>query len=271
MWVRAVVSHDFWSALNGEVFGAGKGEMRRRWISGGIQGRRENQAGQLQRPPRFTCENPGVTPPGVEHCSPWWEASSLTTIPSRPRGLWNICVKRARALEKKKELRKIWGSRCNTGALPFPSDCQCNLCHRRAVSLPEIREQLNIDLTRTCERGCCERRQPNFVRDGRGCLPQRMRGPQNPIAATVAERLDCSPPTKACFSGISRPNKRVLCEYDSKFPGWVTPDSRMRESCRTMPLAGGFSRRPPVPPTHAFRLRYIPTSSHPHLRSRSHC
>ncbi|KAJ8869236.1 hypothetical protein PR048_030808 [Dryococelus australis] len=31
------------------------------------------------------CANPEVTPPGIEPVSPWWEASSLTTIPLRPQ------------------------------------------------------------------------------------------------------------------------------------------------------------------------------------------
>ncbi|KAJ8866800.1 hypothetical protein PR048_032661, partial [Dryococelus australis] len=32
-----------------------------------------------------TCENPGVTPPGIEPGLPWWEASSLTTATTLPR------------------------------------------------------------------------------------------------------------------------------------------------------------------------------------------
>ncbi|KAJ8881164.1 hypothetical protein PR048_017637 [Dryococelus australis] len=31
------------------------------------------------------CENPGVTPPGIETGSPWWDVSSLTAQPPRPR------------------------------------------------------------------------------------------------------------------------------------------------------------------------------------------
>ncbi|KAJ8872807.1 hypothetical protein PR048_026423 [Dryococelus australis] len=33
----------------------------------------------------LTCESPGATRPGIEPGSPWWEASSLTTRPPRPR------------------------------------------------------------------------------------------------------------------------------------------------------------------------------------------
>ncbi|KAJ8875425.1 hypothetical protein PR048_023320 [Dryococelus australis] len=51
--------------------------------------------------------------------------------------------------------------------------------------------------------------------------------------ATVAERLACYPPTKAI---------RVQSR-----PGY--PDFCMWESCRTMPLVGGFSWGSPVSPT----------------------
>ncbi|KAJ8893509.1 hypothetical protein PR048_006107 [Dryococelus australis] len=33
-----------------------------------------------------TCENPGVTRPGIKPGSPWWEASSLTAQPPPPQG-----------------------------------------------------------------------------------------------------------------------------------------------------------------------------------------
>ncbi|KAJ8894226.1 hypothetical protein PR048_006838 [Dryococelus australis] len=36
-----------------------------------------------------TCENPGVTRPGIEPCPPWWDASSLTALPPQLNvGLW---------------------------------------------------------------------------------------------------------------------------------------------------------------------------------------
>ncbi|KAJ8866855.1 hypothetical protein PR048_032716 [Dryococelus australis] len=43
-------------------------------------------------------------------------------------------------------------------------------------------------------------------------------------------------------------------------PGRVTPDFRMWESCRTMPLVGGFSRGSPVSPALSFRRCSILTS-----------
>ncbi|KAJ8868536.1 hypothetical protein PR048_030064 [Dryococelus australis] len=45
------------------------------------------------------------------------------------------------------------------------------------------------------------------------------------------------------------------------FPGRVTPDFRMWESGRTMPLVGGFSRGSPVYPTRPFRRCSILTSN----------
>ncbi|KAJ8868974.1 hypothetical protein PR048_030515 [Dryococelus australis] len=63
--------------------------------------------------------------------------------------------------------------------------------------------------------------------------------------AAVAERLACSPPTKA---------SRV------QSPAGPLPDFRKWESCRTMPLVGKFSRRSPVSPAPSFRCRSIFTS-----------
>ncbi|KAJ8868976.1 hypothetical protein PR048_030517 [Dryococelus australis] len=65
------------------------------------------------------------------------------------------------------------------------------------------------------------------------------------IGATVAERLALSPPTKA--------NR-------AKSPAG-SPDFRKWESCRTIPLIGGFSRGSPVSPTPSFRRRSIFTSN----------
>ncbi|KAJ8882299.1 hypothetical protein PR048_014101 [Dryococelus australis] len=65
-----------------------------------------------------------------------------------------------------------------------------------------------------------------------------------PIGTTVAERLACSLPTKV---------KRVQSPAGS-------PDFRKWESCRTIPLIGGFSRGSPVPPAPSFRHCSILTS-----------
>ncbi|KAJ8897819.1 hypothetical protein PR048_003172 [Dryococelus australis] len=63
--------------------------------------------------------------------------------------------------------------------------------------------------------------------------------------AKVSGRLARSPPTKA--------NR-------AQFPVGSLPDFRMWESCRTMPLVGGFSRRSPVSSSISFRRCSIRTS-----------
>ncbi|KAJ8890900.1 hypothetical protein PR048_010409 [Dryococelus australis] len=62
--------------------------------------------------------------------------------------------------------------------------------------------------------------------------------------ATVAERLARSPPTKA--NRVQSPSR--------------SPNFRKWESCRTMPLVGGFSWGFPVSPAPSFRRRSILTS-----------
>ncbi|KAJ8870636.1 hypothetical protein PR048_029659 [Dryococelus australis] len=78
-----------------------------------------------------TCENPGVTLPGIEPCSPWWEASSLTAQSPRPpfSGCYSIglraeklrgdkgeiskCMRCAIAATRKApNLRELFSSRC---------------------------------------------------------------------------------------------------------------------------------------------------------------
>ncbi|KAJ8882393.1 hypothetical protein PR048_014201 [Dryococelus australis] len=68
----------------------------------------------------------------------------------------------------------------------------------------------------------------------------------------VAEWLACSPPTKA--------NR----DYS---PAGSTPDFRIRESCRTIPLVGGCSRVSPVRPAPIFRRCSIPQSPSPALKT----
>ncbi|KAJ8867822.1 hypothetical protein PR048_031627 [Dryococelus australis] len=69
-------------------------------------------------------------------------------------------------------------------------------------------------------------------------------------ATMLAKRLTCSPPTKAIR---------------------ITPDFRMWESCRTMPLVGGFSRRSPVSPRPFIPARLHTHFNHPHRLSRPRC
>ncbi|KAJ8870790.1 hypothetical protein PR048_027089 [Dryococelus australis] len=74
--------------------------------------------------------------------------------------------------------------------------------------------------------------------------------------AEVAERLDCSPPTKA---------KRA------QSPAGSLPDFRNWESCRTMALVGGFSLESSGIPALAFQRCSILTSFHKHRLSRLRC
>ncbi|KAJ8877942.1 hypothetical protein PR048_022402, partial [Dryococelus australis] len=76
------------------------------------------------------------------------------------------------------------------------------------------------------------------------------------LGAAVAERLACSPAAKA---------NRVQSLAGS------LPDFRKRESCRTIPLVGGFSRGSPVSPALSFRRCSVLTSLHPHRLSRPRC
>ncbi|KAJ8881964.1 hypothetical protein PR048_018452 [Dryococelus australis] len=97
---------------------------------------------------------------------------------------------------------------------------------------------------------------PASRREGRGFQAalsprsgdSRPRTTCRPHAGTAAaERVACSPPTKA---------NRVQSLAGS------LPDLRWWESCRTMPLVGGFSRGSPVPPPfHSGAAPYSPQSS----------
>ncbi|KAJ8897723.1 hypothetical protein PR048_003073 [Dryococelus australis] len=79
------------------------------------------------------------------------------------------------------------------------------------------------------------------------CAPQH-----GDRGAAVAERLACSPPTKV---------NRV------QSPAGSLPDFRMWESCRTMPLTGGFPQGSPVPPLHSSVAPYSPQSHSSGLKS----
>ncbi|KAJ8898059.1 hypothetical protein PR048_003419 [Dryococelus australis] len=75
--------------------------------------------------------------------------------------------------------------------------------------------------------------------EGQGIMSENVRG------AAISERLACSSPTKV---------KRV------QSPAGSPPDFRVWESCRTMPLVGGFSWRSPHFPCLSFRRCSILTS-----------
>ncbi|KAJ8898154.1 hypothetical protein PR048_003514 [Dryococelus australis] len=76
--------------LSRQIWATDEGEWRRVWITVGLQGRGGREIPDKTRRPAPssgtipTCENPGVTPPGIKPGSPRWEASSLTTTPPQP-------------------------------------------------------------------------------------------------------------------------------------------------------------------------------------------
>ncbi|KAJ8880386.1 hypothetical protein PR048_016855 [Dryococelus australis] len=83
---------DIWAALNSEVLRAGE------VIEVSVEQHRNERAGETGKFPEkktrrpaassgtiTICENPGVSRPGIEPDSPWWEASSLTAQTLRSR------------------------------------------------------------------------------------------------------------------------------------------------------------------------------------------
>ncbi|KAJ8871590.1 hypothetical protein PR048_027916 [Dryococelus australis] len=83
------------------------------------------------------------------------------------------------------------------------------------------------------------------IREGGHHLEQFLELCDQLLYGINCKRLACSPLTKA--------NR-------FQFPAWSLPDFLMWESCRTMSLVDGFSRRFPVFTVLSFRCRSIPTS-----------
>ncbi|KAJ8874837.1 hypothetical protein PR048_022726 [Dryococelus australis] len=92
---------------------------RRILSSDGMKGWRKREIPEKTRRPAAssipipTCENPGVTQPETEPCSPWWEANSLTAQPPRPRRV-GVSGRRQADMqdEGEKEKDKASGRRC---------------------------------------------------------------------------------------------------------------------------------------------------------------
>ncbi|KAJ8881379.1 hypothetical protein PR048_017860 [Dryococelus australis] len=80
--VLRAANKEIWEVINIEVLRANDGEVR--------CGAAPDCNGRGERTPEAssgtipTCKNPGVTPPGIETGSSWWETSALTTIQTRP-------------------------------------------------------------------------------------------------------------------------------------------------------------------------------------------
>ncbi|KAJ8895922.1 hypothetical protein PR048_001263 [Dryococelus australis] len=82
IWVR---SGEIWAALNSEFLRADEGETRYgaapEFKDGGNRRSPRKTANQRHRPATIpTCGNPGANIPGIEPCSPLWEASSPNTL-----------------------------------------------------------------------------------------------------------------------------------------------------------------------------------------------
>ncbi|KAJ8871417.1 hypothetical protein PR048_027734 [Dryococelus australis] len=78
LWSHCVIQYPLVAAYNplpstGHTHSSGKREINKKT--------RRPAASSSTIP---TCENPGVTQPGIELVYPWWEASSLTAQPTRP-------------------------------------------------------------------------------------------------------------------------------------------------------------------------------------------
>ncbi|KAJ8879374.1 hypothetical protein PR048_019982 [Dryococelus australis] len=76
------VNEEICAALNIEILRTDESEMGRIWSSVGMGWREERKITEKTCRPLSgtipTCGNPGVTHPGIELGSPWWESGSLT-------------------------------------------------------------------------------------------------------------------------------------------------------------------------------------------------
>ncbi|KAJ8866537.1 hypothetical protein PR048_032394 [Dryococelus australis] len=186
-----------------------------------------------------TCENPGVTRPGIYPCSPKWARGRCEQI------VWLTFSSTARSLGAVQvagwggggEWRGVGYGLCLGPTPPFACrakpgwpDRESNLgppeCESRELPLRHLARQLNISTDGTTSSPLCVTHAPSLS------------------GATVAGRLARSPPIKA---------NRGQSPAGS-------PDFHKCESCRTMPLVGGFSRGSPISPASSFRRYSIFTS-----------
>ncbi|KAJ8871509.1 hypothetical protein PR048_027831 [Dryococelus australis] len=81
------------------------------------------------------------------------------------------------------------------------------------------------------------------------------------VTADCASSFHPPPPRpgpRKCSGWATRPPPPTKAN-GVRFPAGLPPDFRMRESCRTMPLVGGFYRGSPVsPPLHSGAAPYLP-------------
>ncbi|KAJ8897037.1 hypothetical protein PR048_002383 [Dryococelus australis] len=117
---NGIVRHD--SHVRESCNPADEGETRREWSSAGMQRRGKREIPEVTHRPAVSsgtipiCENPGVTRPGIELGSPWWEARNLTAQPPRPL----LRHSRVKIAEGRIERPKTKGSRSHAKRITRP-------------------------------------------------------------------------------------------------------------------------------------------------------
>ncbi|KAJ8876828.1 hypothetical protein PR048_021275 [Dryococelus australis] len=204
-------------------------------INAGIKGRGKREIPEKTRRPTASpgtipnMRKSGVTQPGIEPGSPWLiillrTRRSKVVLIFRRRGVEGRS--RASCPEERRKFIFDPGRRCRNVVTGKAQRARLNL----PSPCPDARRATTV-FWFLCTRSS---------RTARTCSNLSLHG------ATVAERLACSPPTKAI---------RV------QSPGRVTPDFRMWESCQTMPFVDGFPRGSPVSPALSFQRCSILTST----------
>ncbi|KAJ8866366.1 hypothetical protein PR048_032209 [Dryococelus australis] len=174
------------------------------------------------------CKNPGATPPGIEPGSPRWEASGWSD--QRAEKILACCAER-----EVNRVSSVYAPRATRASRE-----QCKLVTGYDVKYP-IQTHSSIAVT-----------PPPLLFM---VFPPRIHIPNSPglfhsqlarpaylqCVHTVAERLAHSPLTKA--NRVQSPT--------------ASPDFRKWESCRTMPLVGGFSRGSTASPSSLLRAVQI--------------
>ncbi|KAJ8866813.1 hypothetical protein PR048_032674 [Dryococelus australis] len=102
---EARVNEDNCAAVKSWVLRADTGHVRRVWSRAGMEGRWEREIPEKTHRPAassgtiLTCENPGVTRPGIEPGSPWWDGKVLGgarteyLTPRDHRTYWGVHMK----------------------------------------------------------------------------------------------------------------------------------------------------------------------------------
>ncbi|KAJ8871383.1 hypothetical protein PR048_027700 [Dryococelus australis] len=188
----------------------GRGEVRPVWRSAGIQGRGKRESPEKIRRPAassgtiLTRENPGPTPLGIETCSPRWEASSVTTIPSYDlsRLKTNISdggpthsITSALHNSQSNQRPVCRGGIKRLRTRGLVNDVQP--CYLQSKSVSESCYYVVAAVHRYlcgASKGVCE------------CHSTRI----NFFGATVAERLACSPPTKTIWAQTPAGSLRIF-------------------------------------------------------------